>query len=157
MKDSTNCDIVVAKIISFFSNDYLKAFIINVGTDHGVAVDDVVRNQSGLVGRIVEVAATWSQAILITDSNSNIPVKIGEKQINAILGGDNSNLLRMIMVHEDIAIQNGDAVVTSGFGHIFLDQIPVGTIVEKNKKIFIKPTVDFNSIKYVAVLKNQKI
>lgn len=74
-------EVIVAKIISVFSNDYVRSYIINVGSTDGIKADDIVRNAEGFIGRICEVYENWSCVLAITDTNSKIPVKIRERNI----------------------------------------------------------------------------
>lgn len=147
------CDeIVIAKVSTIFVNDFARAAVINAGRKKGIQEDDIVINKDGLVGRIIEVHDNWSKMFLVTDENFNVPTKIGEKEANAVVSGCNSDTLKLRLVHEDIPIKNGDVVVTSEYGSIFIAKIPVGIIIKDEKKLFIKPYVNFNSLKYVGVV-----
>lgn len=145
-------EIVIAKVSTIFVSDFARAAIINAGSKKGVRKDDIVINDEGLVGRIIELNDNWAKMFLVTDENFNVPTKIGEKGANAIVSGCNSDILKLSLVHEDIPLENGDTVVTSEYGSIFIAQIPVGTIVKNDKKMFVKPYVNFNSLKYVGVI-----
>jgi rod shape-determining protein MreC len=151
LKDSTTFSMVAAKVVSVFSNDFSQSFILNVGAVDGVSVDDVVRNSNGIIGRIIEVHDSWSRVLLITDMNSCIPIKIGELSTNAIMSGSNSNELLISAIYEDVPIKEGDDVKTSGYG--ICENIPVGKILKNNGRFIIKSNVDFNSLKYVVVIK----
>ncbi|MDR1561186.1 MAG: rod shape-determining protein MreC [Holosporaceae bacterium] len=154
IKQTVAGSLIVAKVVTVFSNDFARSAILNVGTLDGVSQDDVVRDNNGLIGRVIETNDTWSKVLLITDSNSNIPVKI--KNVNAIANGDNSSKLLLSAIQEDdISIKDGDLVETSGYGGIFDEKIPVGTVLEKTGKLFVDPFVDFYSLKYVFVFKKQ--
>lgn len=155
MKPYPSCDIVVAKIVSTFSNDYSCSYILDVGSNDGIHSDDVVISPDGLVGRISELSEKWSRVLLITDTNSNVPVKIGESQVNAMVSGNNSNILKISMKHEDISIADGDNVETSGFGNVFCDKIPVGKIVKTDEDCCVVPNVNFNFLKFVCVLRKK--
>jgi rod shape-determining protein MreC len=117
-----------------------------------VSVDDVVLNTDGLVGRIVEAHDDWSKIMLITDVNSNVPVKIGEQRINARASGDNTKTLKLSMIHEDDLPENGDLVETSEYGNVFRDKIRVGKIESHGETLRIVPDVNFNFVEYVGVL-----
>jgi rod shape-determining protein MreC len=153
LKEKQNFSVVVAEVVSMFSNDFVQSCVVNVGKADGVSLNDAVKNSEGLAGRIIEVNDSWSKVLLVTDVNSSIPVKIGERQINAIATGDNSGMLFVSAVQEDAPITEGDDVKTSGYG--INEDIPVGKIVGNSKKPAIKPWVDFNSLKYVMVIKKK--
>ncbi|MDR3187310.1 MAG: rod shape-determining protein MreC [Holosporaceae bacterium] len=144
--------ITVAKVVTIFSNDFARSAILDSGTSQNVAPDDIVMDDKGLIGRIVEASDNWSRALLITDVNSIIPVKING--VNAMLSGGNSNKLQITIVQEDVTFQDGDMVETSGYGNVFVEKIPVGKVKMEGGKAFVTPFVDFNSLKYVAVIKN---
>ncbi|MDR2157714.1 MAG: rod shape-determining protein MreC, partial [Holosporaceae bacterium] len=116
LKEATQFSSVAAEVVNVFSNDFIQSCVINVGETDGISVNDPVKNSDGLVGRIIEVHKTWSKTLLITDVNSSIPVKIGERQINAIMVGTNSDKLFLSTVQEDIRINEGDDVKTSRYG-----------------------------------------
>ncbi|MDR2724017.1 MAG: rod shape-determining protein MreC [Holosporaceae bacterium] len=154
MKEYVQGNICVARVLRSFSNDYVRSFIVEAGLSDGVSLDDVVVNANGLVGRIVEVGQNWSKVMLITDTNSNVPVKIGEGMINAIVSGDNTNTLKISMIYEDISISEEDVVETSGYGNVFRDKIPVGKIMEEEDgSYYVVPFVNFNETTYVSILK----
>lgn len=152
LKDQYNDSIVVAKVSTIFVNDFARAAVINVGSEKNVQIDDIVVNNEGLVGRVVEVHEDWSKMFLVTDENFNVPTKIGEQEANAIVTGHNSDILHLRLVHEDIPLNDGDVVTTSEYGSIFIEKIPIGVVVKSNGKTYIKPYVNFNKIKYVGVI-----
>lgn len=157
LKDQYNDGIVVAKVATIFINDFARAAVINVGSNNGVCADNIIVNDEGLVGRVIEVHENWSKMLLMTDENFNVPTKIGEQGANAIVTGRNSDVLRLRLVHEDIPLKDRDVVTTSEYGSIFTEKIPIGVVVKKDGKTYIKPYVNFNKIKYVGVIvKNEK-
>jgi rod shape-determining protein MreC len=153
MSIHSNYSVKIAKVIVFFSSDYMRSCVLDIGSDQDVAIDDIVRDSDGLVGRILEVNKTWSKVLLITDINSNVPVKIGDENVNAIASGNNSNILVISMKHDDGTIKDGDIVETSGFCNVFCDKVPVGKITKKNGIFEVIPFVNFNLLRYVCILK----
>lgn len=146
--------IIVAKVISVFSSDYMRSYVLDMGAADGIEAGDVVRNKDGFVGRISEVYDTWCCAIAATDINSKLSVKIGEESINAIISGNNSGMLSISMKHEDAVIKYGDIAETAYSKNPICDRIPVGKVIEKHGSLFIKPFADLNSLQYVCILKN---
>ncbi|MDR2067512.1 MAG: rod shape-determining protein MreC [Holosporaceae bacterium] len=152
LKQTEESPMTVAKVVAIFSNDFARSVTLDSGISKNIALNDIVLNDVGLVGRIIEVADDWSRALLITDVNSIIPVKING--VNAMLGGTNSSKLQIAMVQEDVTFRDGDIVETSGYGNVFAEKIPVGKIKMEGQKVSVIPSVDFNSLKYVAVTKS---
>ncbi|MDR2682086.1 MAG: rod shape-determining protein MreC [Holosporaceae bacterium] len=157
LKNDVGSDVHVARVLRSFSNDYVRSFVLDVGAIDGVSLDDVVVNVNGLVGRIVEVDQNWSKVMLITDTNSNVPVKIGNDMVNAIVSGDNTSTLKVSMIYEDNSIDEGDIAETSGYGNVFRDKIPVGKIIkEEDGSYYVAPFVNFNKTTYVSILKKNR-
>ncbi len=147
--------VVTAKVVTIFANDFSRNCLINAGENKKVSVDDIVFNAEGLVGRIIEVGKNWSKVLLITDSGANIPVKIGE--VNAIISGDNSDKLTVAIVHEDVQLEANQPVVTSGYGEVFEEGMKVGTLIKENDKFFVRPFVNFNTLKYLNILRKHAV
>ncbi|MBR1734660.1 MAG: rod shape-determining protein MreC [Alphaproteobacteria bacterium] len=155
LKQNIQQKILIAQIISVFSNDYIRSCVLNVGSADGVEIDDIVRNHKGFIGRISDVQKDWSTVLLITDTNSKLSVKIGKDQINAIVSGDNSENLSISMKNEDTMIKEGDIAETAYLENPKCDKIPVGEVFEKHGAMLIKPFVNFNALHYVCILKNK--
>lgn len=150
---SLPASVVNANVLTIFSNDYVRSCIIDIGADDNVSVDDSVIHKNGVVGRIVEVDRTWSKVLLITDINSNVPIKIGD--INAIASGTNGNELKITTVYCDLNLVENAMAVTSGYGGVFLENTIVGKVFKSDNDFLISPSVNFNALKHVVVLKKK--
>lgn len=180
LKKQLNTELIIAKIISVFSNDYARSCIINVGSSDEVEVDDIVRNEYGLIGRVCEVHSKWSCVLAITDTNSKIPVKIRKKTtqdgqtqflsdgedaianqkasevvINAILNGDNSHYLGISMKNEDTKIREGYIAETAYFENPACNGVPVGIVIKKHGECVVDPFATFSKTQTVCILKNR--
>jgi rod shape-determining protein MreC len=153
LKKSIRYSAIAAKVINIFSNDFTRSILLNVGKNDGVSVGDLVINCDGLVGRILETNDAHSRALLITDMNAVIPVKIGDRQINAIMTGGGSDKLWISALREDVPIEEGEVVKTSAYG--ICEDIPVGTIKKEGQKLAVKSKVAFHLLKHVIVLKKE--
>lgn len=147
MRESSENNIIFAKVISVFNNDFVRAALVNVGKNQEIKPDDFVYNENGLIGRVIEVSGNYSKVLLITDANSNIPSKIAG--VDAMLCGDNSDLLKIKFLNENI--KEGDIAETSSYGGVFQEKIIVGKIVKKKDEFFVKTAVNFNDLKYVCI------
>ena len=73
--------------------------------------------------------------------------------MNAILSGDNSNLLRVNLLNEKI--KEGAVAESSSYGRVFQENIMIGKVIKKNGEFFVKPAVNFNDLKYLCIGKCQ--
>ena len=72
---------------------------------------------------------------------------------------DNPYMPQMVNIPRNADVQDGDTVVTSGFGGIYPKGIPVGSIVSQHsddtgllKVALIEPAVDFQRLEDVAII-----
>ncbi len=151
MKESSKDEIIFAKIINIYNNEFVRSALINVGKNKNIQLDDFVYNEQGLIGRIIDVSDKWSKVLFIIDANSNVPAKISG--VNAVLSGDNSDLLKVNLLNGEI--KEGSVAESSSYGRVFRENITIGKIIRKNDEFFVKPAVNFSNLKYVCVGKCQ--
>lgn len=153
IKNASIRPFLTARVLSYPSHPYFQSIIIDAGKNNGVEVDQVALTDQGLVGRVIQVGSHTAQVVLISDSNSRIPVMIGNKKILAILAGNNQGLPLLKYVPEKSDIAVGDRVVTSGKGGIFRAGIPVGSVTHiKEGTISVAPFVGLDQISFVSLL-----
>ena len=152
MKELSKNEIVFARIINIFNNDFVRSATVNVGRKQNVHPDDFVYVEQGLIGRVIEVSDNWSKILFIIDANSNIPANISG--VDALLSGNNSNLLKINLVSEDV--KEGDIAKSSSYGKVFQEDIVIGKVVKRGNEFFVRPAVDFNRLKYVCIGKCQE-
>ena len=74
-KGSTT-DLVSGDVISMDGTNWMNIFTINIGSERGVKVGDIVVNGDGLVGKVKTVGRSWSKVVPIVDENSKISFKV---------------------------------------------------------------------------------
>ncbi len=144
---------LTTRVLSYPSHPYFQSIIIDAGKNSGVEIDQVALTDQGLVGRVIQVGSHTAQVVLINDINSRIPVTIGNKNISAILVGNNQGFpfLKYVSDGENVAI--GDRILTSGRGGIFKTGIPVGLVTHiTDKTINVTPFVKLDQIFFVSLL-----
>lgn len=139
----------IGRVITTTVNNYTSSIVINIGKASGVNKNDYIVNELGLIGRIYDVSENWSSAILTTDVNSSIPIKFKSNENMAIARGNNNNRMKITMKNGTFNVNVGDSVVTSGYGGLFLPDIPVGVVDNDG---FIQPCFDFNTLRFVCVI-----
>lgn len=160
---------VGARVISKENaGNWFSEFIIDKGTDDGLAVDMNVLSGAGLAGIITEVGPNWSKVRSIIDDYSNVSAEISETSDTCIIAGsldliDEGKINLVKLEDPDSKAKAGDKVITSHISDKFLPGILIGYISDigtdsnnLTRSGHISPVVDFKSIKEVLVIKNLK-
>ncbi len=150
---------VVANVIAInLSNPYM-IFTVDQGKDKGIEVDQMVIDEKGVVGKVIETGADWSKVMSIVNENSNISFKcLRDPETTGVLTGDGNRGLEGYLFDEKSKIIKGDLLVTSGIG-LYPEGITIGEVQEISydndsnlKTVTLKPTVKFNSLQKVAIV-----
>lgn len=151
---------LVAEIMTVNSDPFSLQVVVNKGAMDGVYIGQAVLNEQGVVGQIVDVSATTSRILLISDVTHGIPVRVQRNDIRAIANGSGElNSLSLPYVPHSTDIQVGDTLVTSGLGGVFPEGYPVATITEFTyqmgqpyAQVEAKPVVALERIRYVLLI-----
>jgi len=140
-----------AKVLIDKESPFLRSIIINKGTKHNITKGMTILNNNYLVGKVVEVNFSTARVLLLSDLNSKTPVTIEPGSIQAILSGTGKNNGTIQYAKENLVINVGSIVFTSGSGGLFKEGIPIGKIVEINNKKIINFFSDFSQLGFVKV------
>jgi len=112
--------IAVARLIGSTSSSARRLGYISAGRNDGVRPGMPVTSPMGLVGRVLEAGAESSRVLLLTDSESMVPVRRATDNVVAFAEGRSDGSLRLRLVNLGInPIKHGDVFVTSGAGGLF--------------------------------------
>ncbi len=153
-----------ARIIARDSGNWFYSFVINKGSDDGLAIDMNVIAGSGLVGRIVDTGPNWSKVKAIIADDSNVSAMVLSSSDNMVVNGDLRLYASGIISFEqlkdsDNVVVEGDKIVTSNISDKYLPGILIGYINTINtdsnnltKSGYITPAVDFEHLEEVLVI-----
>ena len=148
-----NADFLTSRVIGDTSSNYSQSLIVDVGESSRISKGQIVTNEDGLVGRVIEVGANTSRVMLITDLNFRVPVLTEKSRERGILIGQNTPLPELSHLPPDSNIRVGERVVTSGDGKFFPPGIPVGEVYRFSKgSILIRPFVEIGRLDYINIL-----
>ncbi len=159
---------IAAQVIGKDAGNWYSTFIINRGSEDGVAVDMNVIADGGLAGIVTETGQHWATVRSIIDDSSNVSASVTSISQNCIITGDlelmDEGKIRFIqLTDKEDKVQEGDKVVTSNVSTKFLKGILIGYIsdvtVDSNnltKSGTIIPAVNFDDIQEVFVIKQLK-
>ena len=142
----------LAKVLIDKESPFLRSIIINKGTKHNITKGMTVLNDNYLVGKVVEVNFSTARVLLLSDLNSKTPVTIEPGSVQAILSGTGKNSGIIQYSKENLPINTGSIVFTSGAGGLFKEGIPVGKIAKINNKKIINFFSDFSQLGFVKVV-----
>ena len=145
---------IVAKVLIDKKSPFLKSIILNKGSNSKILKGMAVLSNNNMIGRIVEVNYLSSRALLVSDLNSKIPVKIEPSGENAIMTGRGNNTGDLDFLPKKSKVEIGNLVFTSGTDGIFKAGIPVGIVSNKkeNKKFVVEFFTDLNQLNYVKII-----
>lgn len=151
--DSPNVRSITARVVADSGGVFVQSILIMAGGREGVTKGQAVITSEGLVGRVTQAGFRSSRALLITDINSRIPVRVGEAGDRAILSGDNSSRPKLIFLGARSAAVPGDRIVTSGDAGAFPPGIPVGRVAAvDDTRVIVEPFVNRDRLQYVRIL-----
>lgn len=153
----------VAQVLLVDTNPYSYQITLDKGTREGVFVEQPVVDEKGVVGQIFKTAYNTSRAILICDSQHAIPVQVLRNGITMVAVGNGcNNDLLLDFLPNNVDIQVGDVLVTSGLGGRFPKGYPVATVSsvkvdmhDSTPVISATPTADLKRLRYLLLLWNE--
>ena len=152
---------IPAKVIGKDPSPFLKYILIDQGSDQGIRAGMPVVTNKGLVGRIDAVTASAARIRLITDSTSMINAIVVDADAECMVQGSITGDITIEMVSQDVNLEPGQIVQTSGLGGDFPADFIIGQVLNVNQinnEVFqsasILPAEDFNSLQAVLVVSN---
>ena len=160
----SNYNYVGVNIIGYSGSSLSDGYIIDKGSNDGIAKNMVVVSYKGLVGKVTKVSSNF--AVVQSILNENIAVAVMDQQTRdatgALQGLSDKKDTNMTVVYNlpiDSDVKEGDIIITSGLGKIYPKEIPVGTVVsvqEDNVKVMksavVEPFVNFNKLEELFVV-----
>ena len=144
---------ITARAISAPGNVFAHSLLINSGRSAGIEKGNAVLFNGMFIGQIVSVGNNSSRVLLISDVNSMIPVVVSNNRIPSILTGENLILPSLKFLPNNVKLNHGSIVQTSGHGGLLPAGLPIGTVVKhSSEKNYVKPLIDLNLIDYLQVL-----
>ncbi len=146
---------VTGVVLTDNGSPFRRSVLLNVGARDGIVEGWATMDGLGLVGRISGVGERTSRVILLTDSNSRVPVTIQPSGQKALLVGDNSLAPPIDIVENIEDVRPGDRVVTSGDGKVFPADILVGQIAQgPDRRLRVRLAADYGRLEFLRVLRN---
>ena len=149
---------VTGVVLADSGSPFRQSVLLNVGERDGIRDGWATMDGIGLVGRIAGVGPKTSRVILLTDSNSRIPVTVQPSGQKALLSGDNSSLPPLDFLEDQDQVRPGDRVVTSGDGGVFPADLLVGQVaLGSDKRLRVLLSADYGRLEFLRVLRSHDL
>jgi rod shape-determining protein MreC len=136
-----------------------RIIFLSRGSRDGVRRDMGVMTPDGVVGKVLAVFPDTSQVLLLSDKESGVGALLATSRTQAPVNGTGETLLQMEYVSNDIKVQSGETVLTSGQDRIFPKDLPVGTVVDVKsdhrtsfQQISVRPAARLDQLEEVLIL-----
>ncbi|MCD8020606.1 MAG: rod shape-determining protein MreC [Clostridiales bacterium] len=159
---------VGARVISNGSGNWYENFVINKGSDDGIAVNMNVLADGGLVGIVTDVGSNYAKVQSIISDDSNVSAMSVTTSDTCIVKGNSESMneegyIDVTYISKDATIQAGDELVTSHISSKYLQGLTIGTVRDitmdssnLTQSAKVMPVVDFQHIEEVLVILDLK-
>jgi rod shape-determining protein MreC len=121
--------VAIGRLIGSTSSSARRFAYLSVGRSDGVLPEMPVISPMGLVGRVLEAGQGSARVMLLTDSESMVPVRRSTDDVVAFAQGQADGTLRIRLINLGInPLRKGDVFVTSGAGGVFPPNIAVAVV-----------------------------
>ncbi len=169
IKDTfSDYDIFGSSVLSREADEWFSVIRIDAGKDDGLELTGknsyaVVDTQSNLIGRVIETNNNDSKVLPLLHEGFTVNGKVNEVNGAVIIVSGDASLKRQGLclvtgIDEDVILEPGDEIVTSGDGGLFPQGIPIGTIEDVdysdplNIKATLRPYAQIDDLKDVFIM-----
>ena len=157
-----------ARVISSGSGNWYENFVINKGSDDGIAVNMNVLAGDGLVGIVTEVGHNFARVQSIISDDSSVSAMSASAADTCVVKGNSESARRdgvidVTYISKDAAMVDGEELVTSNISSKYLPGLKIGTVsgIEMDssnltKSAKLTPVVDFQHVDEVLVITQLK-
>ena len=149
---------VTGVVLADSGSPFRQSVLLNVGARDGIRDGWATMDGIGLVGRISGVGDRTSRVILLTDSNSRVPVTVQPSGQKALLSGDNTSLPPLEFLEDADLVRPGDRVVTSGDGAMLPAGLLVGQVaLGTDRRLRVVLSADYERLEFLRVLRSHEL
>ena len=158
---------VTARVVSSGNDNWYNTFIIDKGSDDGLAVNMNVMAGDGLVGIITDVNKSYSRVRSIIDDASNVAGTFLKTSDGCIVSGNlslmNEGVIEITDIKGTANVKDGYAVVTSQISDKYLPGVLIGYVKDIKRDSSnitqtgrLMPAADFSKLNMVLVITQVK-
>lgn len=125
----------LARVVGAEPSNWWRGIILNLGSEDGVAVNDPVLTEQGLVGKVISVSSQSARVALVGDPNCRVAAVLGDSGLGGIItpsgkGASNRRIVDLQHLPGEANLEPGTEIRTSGSGGVFPSGIPIGRLLD---------------------------
>ncbi|OIU70726.1 rod shape-determining protein MreC [Rossellomorea aquimaris] len=163
-EDLRSYDTIQATVIARNPDHWQELITIDKGEVNGIKSDMAVISSAGLIGKVKSVNEFSSTVELISTNNTKNRISTviqGKQDINGWIEGYDSDKKEILVkrIPNDLKVEKGSKVITSGLGGVFPKGLVVGEVKEVKpdqygltQTAYVKPAADFYHLEHVMVI-----
>ena len=129
LREGETRPVATARLIGSTAASGRRLAFLGVGASDGVKPGMPVLSERGVIGRVLETGRGSARVLLLTDTESILPVRRTSGDVIAFAEGRGDGLLRVRLVNLGInPLKVGDLMVTSGAGGYYRPGVAVAII-----------------------------
>jgi rod shape-determining protein MreC len=155
----TEVPMLAARVIGASPDAGSHVVFLSRGSRDGIRRDMGVITPEGVVGKIIAVFPDTSQVLVLNDKESGVGALLANTRTQSPVRGTGDPALSMEYISNDVKVDPGETVLTSGQDRIFPKDLPVGTVMaavpDKHspfQQVTIKPAAHLDQLEEVLVL-----
>lgn len=153
-----------AFLININTGNNANHYLINQGANQGVFIGQTVLDLNGVAGQVFSVDLETAHIILISNKEHAVPVEFLRTGIRTFAYGTGAfNVLSLPEIPKSTDVQQGDILITSGYGGLFPRGLKVATIskiLDSRERAFLhaeaQPSADLQHMKQVLLVWSQE-
>lgn len=158
-QDASGLRTVAASVIGWDATNWSKTITLDRGSSAGLAENMAVITHEGIVGHLIRVSPTASQALLITDHRAAVDALIQRTRASGVFVSSPDGMGRLKYLPRGAEVRAGDRVISSGLGGLYPKGLMLGRVerVESNgdglfQRVEVAPAVDFSRLEDVLIV-----
>ncbi len=163
-KETSQLDLIPAKVIGKASNSFVNSIILAAGSADSIEKNMAVVTAQGLVGKVFSVTENHATGQLLLDRNFRVSAMTQRSRVNGIVKWREGNRVALAEVPKRSDVAAGDTVITSGQSFFFPGGLLIGKVVSLSESeqsmfmdILVEPAVDFTRLEEVFVIRSRPI
>jgi rod shape-determining protein MreC len=162
-------DPIQATVIARNPSQWEDLLVIDKGKVQGVKANMAVITSQGLIGKVKSVKQFSSTIELLSNKNPNNRISAliqGEENVIGSIEGYDTDRDQLLVkrIPNDMKVEEGSKVITSGLGGVFPKGLPIGEVKEVvpdqyglTQTAYVEPTADLYHLEHVIVVDRSKV